>query len=101
VILPSNLRYFDYRVSAVLVVLALLGWAGWRSDTGRLGFLFFAGYAALFMIAGRWENFYWGWLTAPAMMIGLAFVPRALLSLSRAAFPGWACIGPTSRSSSL
>jgi hypothetical protein len=89
VILPSNLRYFDYRISAVLVVLTMLGWAGWRSDTGRLGFLFLGGYAVMFMIAGRWENFYWGWLIAPTLMVGLAFAPRALLSLTRAAFPGW------------
>jgi hypothetical protein len=86
-ILPSNLRYIDYRISAVLVVLALLGWAGWRSDAGRFGFMFYGGYAVLFMIAGRWENFYWGWTIAPALMAGLAFAPRALLSLARAGFP--------------
>jgi hypothetical protein len=86
-ILPSNLRYIDHRISAVLVVLALLGWAGWRSAAGRFGFLFYAGYAVLFMVAGRWENFYWGWIVAPALMAGLAFAPRALLSLARAGFP--------------
>ena len=87
-ILASNLRYIDYRISAVLLVLTLLGWAGWRSDAGRFGFLLYAGYAAFFMVAGRWENFYWGWTIAPALMVGLAFAPRALLSLARVGFPG-------------
>ena len=39
------------------------------------------------MIAGRWDNFYWGAMMAPAMFAGLAFAPRGAASLFKAAWP--------------
>ena len=42
-------------------------------------------YGLLFMIAGRPENWYWGALVSPLLLVGLAFTPMALKSLVRSA----------------
>ena len=84
-VLSSNLRFLPHAVAGPLTVLMLLGWAGWRSSAGVTGLLFFLGYAVLFGIAGRNDNFYWGAVITPAMALGLAFVPMAGASLVRAA----------------
>ena len=85
VVLSSNLRFFPHYIAGPLVLLMVLGWAGWRSPLGSTATLLFLGYGLLFMIAGRADNFYWGAVIAPAMFVGLAFMPRALRSLTRAA----------------
>ena len=85
VVLSSNLRFLPHFVSGPLVLLMVLGWAGWRSPLGSTATLLFLGYGLLFMIAGRADNFYWGAVIAPAMFAGLAFMPRALRSLAQAA----------------
>ena len=85
VVLSSNLRFLPNFVSGPLVLLMVLGWAGWRSALGSTATLLFLGYGLLFMIAGRADNFYWGAVIAPAMFAGLAFMPRAVSSLIKAA----------------
>ena len=85
VVLSSNLRFLWHQVSGPLVILMVLGWAGWKTSLGTTATLLYLGYGLLFMIAGRADNFYWGAVIAPAMFVGLAFVPRALQSLVRAA----------------
>lgn len=85
IVLTSNLRFLPHAVASPLVVLMVLGWAGWRSPAGTTGTFLYLGYALAFMIAGRANNFYWGMIAAPAMFLGLAFVPMALGSLIRAA----------------
>lgn len=75
----SNLRWLPHYVAGPLVVAMTFGWLGWRDRaSGLFGFLLSAGYALAFMIAGRWNNFYWGAVIAPVMFPGLAFAPRAL-----------------------
>jgi hypothetical protein len=86
--LSSNLRFLPHWVAGPLIVLMVAGWAGWRSPAGLLGTFLYLGYGLAFMIAGRPDNFYWGAVIAPAMFMGLAFAPRALVSLTGAAFPG-------------
>ena len=81
VALASNLRFFPHWIAAPLVLLAVLGWAGWKSPAGSFGALLFLGYGVMFMIAGRNDNFYWGALIGPALMIGFAYVPMALKGL--------------------
>lgn len=81
VVLSSNLRFLPHFVAGPLVVLMVLGWAGWRSRAGAFATLLYLGYGLAFMIAGRPDNFYWGAVIAPAMFIGLAFAPLALASL--------------------
>lgn len=85
VVLSSNLRFLPHELAGPLVLLMLLGWAGWRSPAGTTGTLLYAGYGLAFMLAGRANNFYWGAVVAPAMFVGLAFLPMALKSLWRAA----------------
>ncbi len=85
VVLSSNLRFLPHYLAGPLVILMVLGWAGWKSGAGTTAALLYAGYGVAFMIAGRDNNFYWGAVIAPGMFAGLAFVPRALASLWRAA----------------
>lgn len=85
VVLSSNLRLLPHWIAGPLAVAMVFGWAGWRSPAGSFGTLLFLGYALAFMIAGRADNYYWGAVIAPPMFIGLAFAPRALVSLARAA----------------
>lgn len=87
VVLSSNLRWLPTWLAGPAVLLSLFGWAGWRSAAGLFGTLLYLGYGVAFMIAGRPDNFYWGMMVAPAMWIGLAFVPMAARSLVRAAVP--------------
>lgn len=87
IVLSSNLRFLPHWLAGPLVVVMLAGWAGWRSPAGTFGTLLFLGYALAFAIAGRPENYYWGMTIAPAMFLGLAFAPRALVSLGRSAGP--------------
>lgn len=81
VVLSSNLRFLPHYVAGPLVILAVLGWAGWKRQIGDFATLLYLGYGLAFMIAGRPDNFYWGAIVAPAMFAGLAFAPRALGSL--------------------
>lgn len=87
VVLSSNLRFLPHFIAGPLVVLAVLGWAGWKSPAGAFATLLYLGYGLAFMIAGRPDNFYWGAVIAPAMFAGLAFVPMAAKSLLKAARP--------------
>lgn len=84
-VLSSNLRFLPHWIAGPLVVLMVAGWAGWKSPAGVTGTWLYLGYGLAFMIAGRPDNFYWGAMIAPAMFIGLAFVPMAVGSLVRAA----------------
>jgi len=61
------------------------GWAAWKRPMGELGFLLYAGYGLLFMIAGRPDTYYWGVMVAPAVMVGLAFAVPGLRALIAAA----------------
>ncbi len=88
IVLPSTLHYLLHWVAGPIVIAMLLGWAGWKSPAGEFGTLLYLGYGVLFMVVGRANNFYWGAVVAPAMFIGLAFAPRAFLSLVQAAGVG-------------
>lgn len=85
VVLSSNLRFLPHWLAGPLVVVAMAGWAGWRSPAGTFGTFLFLGYALAFAIAGRANNFYWGMTIAPTLFLGFAFAPQALASLWRAA----------------
>ncbi len=84
VVLSSNLRFLPHYIAGPLVMLMIFGWSGWRSGAGAFATLLYLGYGLAFMIAGRNDNFYWGAVVAPAMFVGLAFVPMAAGSLWRA-----------------
>jgi hypothetical protein len=64
--------------TAILLPLALLGLADARDETGqRIGFTVVL-YVLAFSIVGAPFNYYWGFLNAPLLAIGLAGAPRAL-----------------------
>ncbi len=85
VVQSSNLRLLPHWIAGPVVILTTLGWAGWRTAAGTFGFLISVGYGLLFMIVGRWDNFYWGAVVAPMLTAGLAFAPCAIGSLIEAA----------------
>ena len=85
VVQSGNLRLLPHWLAGPLVILTTLGWAGWRTPAGTFGFLISVGYGLLFMVIGRWDNFYWGAMVAPMLTAGLAFAPRAVGSLIAAA----------------
>jgi hypothetical protein len=87
VALSSNLRYLPHWLAGPTLILMVFGWTGWKSPAAIYGTLLYLGYGLAFMIAGRPDNYYWGAMVAPAMFLGLAFVPQAMTSLIRAAFP--------------
>jgi hypothetical protein len=70
--------------AAVVTPLALIGWAA-RADgyaartTAVLGL-----WLGIFLLLGRPDNAYWGFLFAPILPIGLAFAPAAIHDLVRA-----------------
>lgn len=70
-------------LSAIAVPLCLLGWLSMKSQTGLLIFLFQVGYAFIFMVIGRADNFYWGMMIAPTLLAGLLFAPSAIKTLWR------------------
>ncbi len=83
--LSSNLRFLPGYIAGPSIVLAMLGWAAWKSPAGLFGFLLYGGYGLLFMIAGRPDTYYWGAMVAPAMLVGLAFALPGLRALIVAA----------------
>ena len=85
-ILPTPLRFLPSALAGPMVVLALFGWSGWRSSLGSFASLLLLGYGLAFMIAGRPENWYWGALVTPVLLVGLGFAPMALHSLTKSAF---------------
>lgn len=85
VVQSSNLRWLPHFLAGPAVVLMTFGWLGMRGRSGLFGFLLSAGYGITFMLAGRWDNFYWGAMIAPAMFAGIVFAPRALTELAAAA----------------
>jgi len=87
-VLSSDLRLLPHVVAGPLVVASLLGWSGWKSTAGLFGSLLQAGYALAFAIAGRGDNFYWGMVVAPTLLVGLAFLPGAACALWRSAGSG-------------
>ncbi|WEK48264.1 MAG: hypothetical protein P0Y56_08210 [Candidatus Andeanibacterium colombiense] len=66
-------------------VLPLLGWLALGGRRGLFAALWFAGHIVLMSVFARTDNFYWNLLILPAYCMGLAFVPRALADLGRAA----------------
>ncbi len=75
------LLVFPRIIGGMLIPLALFGWLSWRNSIGARGALYIAGYGFMLTIIGRESNFYWGLMVAPLLLLGLAFVPRALTDI--------------------
>lgn len=85
VVQSSNLRWLPHWLAGPAVILMTFGWLGWNTRAGVVAFLLSAGYGLAFVLAGRWDNFYWGAMVAPVMFAGIVFAPRALAGLVAAA----------------
>lgn len=77
----TALTYLPTPVAAMIVPLALLGWAAWRDAGGLATFLFLSGFAVMMMLFGRPDNFYWAVMIGPLLLVGLLFAPGALRDL--------------------
>lgn len=85
VVLSGNLRSLPHWLSGPLVILSVFGWSAWRTSAGTFATLLYLGYGLAFMLAGRGDNYYWGFMVTPAILAGLAFVPIGLSALWRSA----------------
>jgi len=77
----TMLRLLPMTIAGPLAIAPLLGWAVMADKRPLIVFL---AYAAIFCIVGRENNYYWGFLVLPAYLMGLAYVPRAIVRWSRA-----------------
>lgn len=84
----SVLEAFPFIVSVPVVVLAILGWASWRDPAGARMLATIAAYALLIGLAARLNNFYWGLMIGPVILLGLTFAPDGVRDLVRAARGG-------------
>jgi hypothetical protein len=75
------LKIAPYFLVVMLTPLALLGWAGWREPLATRAFLTLVAYVVLLTFFGRSDNFYWGLMFTPTLMVGLTFAPRSLREL--------------------
>lgn len=81
--LATALQLLPIAGAALLVGLALFGWAAWNDPAGLRMFVTLAAYAAAIGIFARSDTFYWGLMVAPIFLVGLVFVPDGLRDLLR------------------
>lgn len=74
----SMLVLLPFWVSAAVVPLALLGWWTCKSAYAVRVALTLTVYAVAFMVVGRADTTYWGFLLAALVLPGIAMVPRVL-----------------------
>jgi hypothetical protein len=75
--MTSALRVFPDWLGALFVAPAIFGWLSWKSPVGLRVALYLAGFAFMLCIIGRAENFYWGLMVSPLLLVGFAFLPQA------------------------
>lgn len=76
-------------VSAIYLVAALVGFAGWNTPQGTRVGLSACVFIIAFAFVGQSFNQYWGSLIAPLLCFGAAQTPAALRDLYLAAVPRW------------
>jgi len=57
----------------IVAILVPMSWAGfwqWTDATGRRAAVILTAYFLMFMLAGRADNWYWGFLVAPLIPLG-------------------------------
>ena len=74
-------------LAAPLIGLALFGWTAWRDPVAARVTATLAAYAVLLALFARADTFYWVFLVAPLVPLGLVFAPDALRDLWHSAFP--------------
>ncbi len=71
-------------LAAMVIVLSLFGWMSVATGWALRASLLLLGYGAMLALFARADTFYWALLVAPLSLVGLIFVPRALVTLVRA-----------------
>jgi len=74
-------------ITAIVTPLALLGWSAWRGAYASRVIAMLGLWMTTFLVVGRPDNSYWGFLFAPLLPVGLALAPSALVDLVRAISP--------------
>ena len=69
--------------TAAIAPLALMGAGSWKGATGIRLLSVLVGYLCAFLLVGRPDNAYWGFLIAPLLAVGLSLAPLALYDLIR------------------
>ncbi len=82
----AYLLLFPQWFTALYLVAALLGFAGWNTPLGQRCGLTACLYVTAFAIGGQEFNQYWGSLMAPLLCFGVVRFPASLRDLCRAAF---------------
>ena len=83
IIETSPLQYLLGWAAVPLAVLPLAGWFGLPGRDRWFCLALFAGYALMFALFSRPDNFYWGAIVQPAWFVGLAFLPHAVAGVSQ------------------
>jgi hypothetical protein len=73
-------------VTAILLPIASIGLMAWSGSSGERTALTVFFYLALYAVAGKSVDNYWGALFTPLLSFGLVWFPAALRDLLRAAF---------------
>lgn len=79
------LEVFPFILGAPVIALALFGWTVPMHPLALRMATVLAAYGLLIACLARLNNFYWGMMVAPVILVGLAFVPDGLRDLGRAA----------------
>ncbi|MDF7775471.1 hypothetical protein P1X14_09445 [Sphingomonas sp. AOB5] len=79
--LATALQLLPLWAGALLVGLALTGWAAWNDPLGLRMIAILSAYALVIGIFARLDTFYWGLMVAPVFLLGLVFVPDAIRDL--------------------
>ena len=78
----TALQILPLWAAALLVGLALFGWASWNDPLGLRMFALLVAYALAIGLFAQLDSFYWALMIAPVSLVGLVFVPDALRDLS-------------------
>lgn len=82
-VLATSLQLLPFAAGAIVVGLALFGWASWDDPLAARMVVILAGYGFAIAMFARVDTFYWGLMVAPAFLAGLAFVPDGVRDLIR------------------
>jgi hypothetical protein len=81
--LSTALQLLPLAAAALIIGLAMFGWAAWNDPLGLRMLALLLAYAALIGVFARSDTFYWALMVAPVSLVGLVFVPDGLKDLLR------------------
>lgn len=79
--LSTALQLVPLWLGALIVGLAIAGWASWNDPAATRMLAILAAYAVAISLFARLDTFYWALMVAPLLLPGLVFLPDALRDL--------------------